>query len=90
MNVMALSIKRGYDPFINVIQPKVDDGIPKRIPVMVREKRLGRPDAEWRFLYGYIVTHLDVRDYCELNDLDLIQVLPGTRAALRTEKTELF
>jgi hypothetical protein len=88
---MALpSVRKGYDPFINVPQPIVEDGTPKRIPVLVREKVLGGAEGEGRFLYGYIVTHLDVRDYCELHGLDLIQVMMGTREALPHEKTELF
>lgn len=88
--LMALMVKKGYDPFINVPEPLVEEGTPKRIPVMVREKRLGRPDGEWRFLYGYIVTHLDIKDYCELHHLDLIQVMLGTRDAYPHEVTELF
>jgi hypothetical protein len=83
---MALSIRKGFDPFTTVPSPEVDDGIPKRIPVMVIKAK----GAEWEYLYGHIVTHLDVKDYCDMHGLTLVEVFRGTRAALRTEQTELF
>jgi hypothetical protein len=86
--IMSLSIRRDFNPFKNMPAPPVEEGIAKRIPVMVRGHRAG--NFEWEHFYGYIVTHLDIRDYCVLNSLQLIEVLPGTRPALSNERTELF
>lgn len=64
-----------------------NENAPMRYPVMVRKTKGGNLGE---YLVGHIVTHLAVRDYCEMHGLYLQDQFPGKRAALPGEKTELF
>lgn len=83
---MTISIRRP-DPFTNLPKAPVgEEGFPKRYPVMCIQPKAG----DWEYLHGYIVTHMNVQDYCDMHGLTLVEVFRGTRGALSGERTELF
>lgn len=61
---------------------------PSRYPVMVRSYVPGAD--EWKFQIGYIVTHMEVQDYCQMHGLTLVEAYQGITDALPGEVTELF
>lgn len=68
---------------------------PPTIPSEQNEPRLyrvmltrtkGRLDP----VYGVVVTHLRIQDWCEMKGYRLTNLYPGNRRALPSEKTDLF
>lgn len=63
-----------------------EDPAPKRFPVML-QKRGGR----WNdFMIGHVVTHLDIKTWCDWRGYKLITLHAGARDARPGEKTDLF
>lgn len=49
-------------------------------------RAMGRLDP----LYGHVVTHLRLQDWCDMKGYRLMNLYPGDRRALPGEKTDLF
>lgn len=59
---------------------------PIHYPVMLHKKNGGWKD----FYIGYVVTHLDIHDWCEANGYKLVTLHRGMRPAHPNEFTDLF
>lgn len=56
--------------------------LPNRFPVMLYKGMVP--------VYGHVVTHLSIKDWCDMHGYKLGEVYQGTRIAYKGEVTDLF
>ncbi len=79
--------KSDFNIDFNDTLPSVSaDLLPKRFPVS-----LVKAGGKWnQFSLGYVVTYLDIEDWCTMHGYKLVELFPGTRPAYSHERTDLL
>jgi hypothetical protein len=65
--------------------PVSTDLLPKRYPVS-----LTKMGEKWEFYMGYVVSFLDIQDWCDMHGYKLVELYRGTRPAYSHERTDLL
>lgn len=75
-----------FDNHSKMLPPVSEDLLPKRFPVL-----LAKIGGRWNeFVMGYVVSHLEIQDWCDMHGYKLVELYRGTRPAYSHERTDLL